>query len=427
MRCFLHNAVAAVLLAAAPVPTAAAGFLIFEEGAKALGMGGAFTAQADDPSAIFYNPAGLCALEGAMVYLGGTAIVTNTDFAGVDPEPGFGVLEHTRTQVFTPISLYVTRRINRNVSAGFGIFNPYGLGREWRNPETFSGRHISYKVDLKTFYFNPVIAWNINDRISFGAGLQLVYSSVLLKQYRLLWDPEGSGFLNIADIELTADNTLDAGFNAGIMYRNEKLSVGLTYRSSVTVDYEGDAAFVQVPSGNDALDGVVTTRLPGDQGVGTRIEFPPLVSFGIAYRHIEAMTFEIDVNWAGWSTFDTLPFDFEEDSLNTRRPQDYTDVFSIRMGAEYRTGDAWAFRAGYYFDPSPQPDESVSPLLPDSDRHGITFGFGYRRGAWTVDMFDLILVFMERDTNGKSSDGYNGAYSSWANLLGVNVGYSFDY
>jgi long-chain fatty acid transport protein len=426
MRRVCRWAAVAVLVAGYASPSAGAGFLIFEEGAKALGMGGAFTARADDPSAVFYNPAGLCALDGTMTYLGGSLIVTGTDFAGVDPDPGFGVLERTKTHVFTPISFYVTRKINENVSAGFGLFNPFGLGREWKNPETFSGRHISYKVDLKTFYFNPTIAWKINDAVSFGAGLQLVYSSVLLRQYLLMWDPNGSGFLNIADVKLTANNTLDAGFNAGVMYRNEKISVGLTYRSSVAVDYDGDGTFTQVPSGNDALDGAVSSLLPGNQGVGTRIEFPPLVSLGVAFRHSETMTFEIDLNWAGWSTFDTLPFDFRKDAaLNTVRPQEYSDVFSVRAGAEYRPMETWAFRAGYYFDPSPQPDKSVSPLLPDSDRHGITFGFGHRAGAWTVDMYDLILVFLERDTNGHSHDGYNGSYASWANLIGLNVGYSF--
>ena len=40
-------------------PVQAAGFGIFEQGTKAMGMAGAFTAQADDPSALFHNAGGL--------------------------------------------------------------------------------------------------------------------------------------------------------------------------------------------------------------------------------------------------------------------------------------------------------------------------------------------------------------------------------
>jgi len=428
MRNYCFKLIACASLLIIPVAAPAAGFLIFEEGAKALGAGGAFTARADDPSAVFFNPAGICQLNGSSLYLGGTGIITNSDFAGVDPDPGYGVLEKTETQFFNPISLYYTRKINDNLSAGIGVFNPFGLGRSWEDPETFTGRHIAYKVDLKTFYFNPTLAWKVNDKISFGAGAQLVYSSVELKQYKEQWDIiTGSGFFNVANVELDGNNTIDFGFNAGILIQpNEDFSLGISYRSNVKVDYEGDAGFTQVSTGNAVLDSAVAAGLPAGQAVNTKIEFPPLVSVGLAYKGIADWVFEIDLNWVGWSTFDALPFDFQTDNaLDTSRPQNYEDKFSLRTGAEYRARENLALRYGYYYDPSPQPASSVSPLLPDSDRHGITLGLGYSTGAWTIDAFDLILVFKQRDTEGKNSDGYNGTYSSWANLLGVNVGYNF--
>lgn len=108
MRLSPLKLVFAALIMLVPVYASAAGFLIFEEGAKALGMGGAFTAQANDASAVFFNPAGICQIDGNSLYLGDTAIITNSDFAGVDPDPGYGVLEHTKTQVFTPVNLYIT-------------------------------------------------------------------------------------------------------------------------------------------------------------------------------------------------------------------------------------------------------------------------------------------------------------------------------
>ena len=48
-----------LLLLTFPALALGGGFAINEHGTKAVGMGGAFAAQADDPTAIFYNPAGI--------------------------------------------------------------------------------------------------------------------------------------------------------------------------------------------------------------------------------------------------------------------------------------------------------------------------------------------------------------------------------
>lgn len=57
--------VASVLLAAAP---ASANFLEVEMGARAMGMGGAFVAVADDVTALHWNPAGLADIDGVQVF-----------------------------------------------------------------------------------------------------------------------------------------------------------------------------------------------------------------------------------------------------------------------------------------------------------------------------------------------------------------------
>ena len=64
----------------------AAGFRLPEAGAKAMGMGFAFTAQADDPSAIYFNPAGLTQLKGQNVMVGVTYVRENGgEFTGTTP------------------------------------------------------------------------------------------------------------------------------------------------------------------------------------------------------------------------------------------------------------------------------------------------------------------------------------------------------
>ncbi len=417
--------VAALLL---PSTGQAAGFLIFEAGARALGMGGALTAQADDPSAIFFNPAGIAHLEGTNVYLGVSTIFTETQFAGVDPDPGFGITEKTGTLFFTPINAYATWEIRPGLAAGVGLFNMYGLGQKWNDPDRFTGRHISYDAQLRTFYINPSIAWSPADAWSFGLGLQLVHATVEIRRSLQVWDPNGAGFVDTGNLTIEGDNGLDFGFNIGGRYvwDEPQLTIGAHYRSRIAAEFEGMADFTQVASGDSALDAAVALQFPNDQSARTQINLPWLLSIGVAYGGVERWVFEMDFNLVGWSEFAELPFLFENDpSLNTVRVQDYEDTWSIRTGASFDATDIVTLRGGYYYDPTPQPQKSMSPLLADADRHGLSLGVGYAPTPWSLDFFLLLLLAGDRDTGGQSLDGYEGTYRPSGTVLGVNFGYQF--
>lgn len=104
-----------VICLALPLSSMGAGFHIREQGAKAMGMANAFVAQADDPSAVFYNPAGIAFSEGAAMSLGVTVVnVPETEFSGTtklgDRAPGLGVEQNVDTKArddifFPPISI----------------------------------------------------------------------------------------------------------------------------------------------------------------------------------------------------------------------------------------------------------------------------------------------------------------------------------
>jgi long-chain fatty acid transport protein len=427
MHGFSQKATLALLILLIPTTSFAAGFLIFEAGAKALGMGGALTAQADDPSAIFFNPAGITQLEGTNLYGGVSLIFAGSEFAGVDPAPGYGITEKTKTMLFTPINAYLTYAVTSDLAVGVGVFNPFGLGQEWENPQSFSGRYIVYDVNLVTFNINPTVAWSPTDRFSLGAGLQMVYADVEIDQYLQEWDPNGTGFLDVGTVKLAGDNGLDFGFNVGgRVVPDDRFIVGVSYRSTVKVDISGGTAdFTQVPSGNAALDTAVALQFPPDQEVGALVELPWLLSIGGAYTGVEEWVFEIDFNITGWSTFDVLTFEFQDPSLNSSRVQDYETVLSVRSGVGYDLNDEVQLRGGFYYDPTPQPEKAMSPLFPDTDRYGLTFGAGYKHGAWTLDGFALFILTQDRDTDGQSLDDYNGTYRTFANVIGVNVGYRF--
>src|SRR5512139_2724011 len=146
MRGWRGLAVLLVLLLSAST-SFAAGFRLPEAGNKANAMGFAFTAQADNPSAIYYNPAGLTQLEGNNIALGVTYVKENGGtFNGLTPvdnnvpiPPGF-TNQKTETQkdldFFLPNLYYTYTSKAKGVSFGVGVFTPFGLGQEYKNADT---------------------------------------------------------------------------------------------------------------------------------------------------------------------------------------------------------------------------------------------------------------------------------------------------
>jgi long-chain fatty acid transport protein len=82
-------------------------------------------------------------------------------------------------------------------------------------------------------------------------------------------------------------------------------------------------------------------------------------------------------------------------------------------------------RGGYFFDETPAPPASISPLLPDANRNGFCLGGSYTSGQLRVDASTWYVRAGERSTGGQNRDGYDGTYKSSALTLGVSLGYTF--
>jgi long-chain fatty acid transport protein len=403
----------------------ASGFLIYEHGARATGLAGTLTARGGDPSAIFYNPAGIAGLMGTQIYLGTTLIFPDGKFAGADPFPGFGVVEQYKSAVFFPSNLYITHQLGEQWTLGLGVFSPYGLTTEWDNPDTYSGRFLSSKAQLVSFYINPTVAYTLSPQVSVAVGLDLVTAMVELRRNNATM-LQGTA-LDIARVKIKGSSGLSTGFNAGIIVRPvERLALGFQYRSKVSNSFDdGDATFEQISTGDPTLDAVIAAKLPKAQGAKTQIDFPASWSAGINYALSDRLDIEFNLNWTGWSSFDKIDLTFDDQELNTTIPEEWEDVFSYRVGIEYKASDRLRLFGGYLFDETPQPVQSISPLLPDANRNDFTFGFGYSFGKASVDVSNMFVFFKDRSTEGKNRDGYNGEYRVFAYLLGLNFSYAF--
>lgn len=405
----------------------AAGFSIFEQGAKGMGFAGAFTAQANDPSAVFHNAAGIAFIKGKQLYVGGVILNPTTDFTGADPFPGEGRLESTTGGVIPVPNAYYTQALTDRLAVGVGLHVPFRLKTEWSSPETFTGRFITTRAELKGFALNPVVAYKLADRLSVGGGIDVRFYKVELDRSIGAVNPFSLKFTDVAQLQLTSDRAVDIGFNVGVLAKpSEQLSLGLAYRHKVKQSFSGNAGFTLLPTGNSQFDAAVAAALPqGAVPATTEIEFPGVASAGAAYAWNDWL-FAADLDFFQWSSFDVLPLILEgRGDLSSTTLERYENSWQVRVGAERRLNDVWRVRGGYFFDKTPSPVESVSPILPDASRHGICVGGSWQRDRLRVDAGGSYILFQSRSTEGRSRERFDGTYESHALTLGVSVGYSF--
>lgn len=391
----------------------AGGFQINEHGARAMSMGGAFTAVANDPSAIFFNPAGLAQLKGTHLMLGATFITPSSSFRGPAP----AVTEYKMVkQVFYPINLYGSYQLSKNVVVGLGVNNPYGLGTKW--DDNWVARFVTTESDLKTFFITPTVSYKISDDISVGWGLDYVYSQVTLKRKADL-----APFAGEADVKLSGSGT-GVGYRFGLLAKlTNELSVGFSFRSDVKISFEGTAE----TKGPQQLQ----ANLPNGD-VKTELTTPQNLTLGVAYKVRPDLLVSADFQWVAWSSYRNLNVDFVDPKWpDLSSPRNYFDTYIVRLGGEYNLLSNVDLRGGIFFDKNPVRDPYLDPTLPDADRIGFNFGFGYKVNEnIKVDVAYMFLRFAERTITSSmiyyaGNTPLNGTYNSSSHLFGFNVSYNF--
>lgn len=403
-------------------PASPAGFQVMTQGAKAMGMGLAFTAVADDPSAIFYNPAGLGWQKHFEAEIGSSFLTkVKGDFQGANPYPGFGVSEDQHKTTFVVPTVYIVAPLTQELNLGLGIFSPYGLGYRWDNPDTFSGRFVAQNVVVQTADLNPVLSYQLLPELSIAAGADYRLSKVQLEKDQAAINVFTQSVADVAHVKLNSDLTDNHGWgwNAGILYKPiPQFSLGAAYRSKIKVDYNGTARFTQHLTGNPAFDAAVAAQLPtGDQPVTTAIEFPATVNLGTAFTFPGDFLLSLEADWTKWTSFSALDINFTNfPADNLHRATNWKNSWAYRAGVQKKLG-AWAFRVGYYRDKTPQPIEDVGPLLADNDRNAYTAGVSIGTDRWGIDVSDLYLKVKDINNVGRSNDGFYGTFHESVNIF----------
>jgi len=330
----------------------------------ATARGEAFVATADNPSAIYYNPAGLAQLDGTQLRSGIYGLYYDPTY-----QPSKGALNAGKTYEIkkqfaaSPQFFFSSKLKELPVSAGLGIYAPYGGAMEWPSDTGF--RTVGTKSSLIYLRLNPVVAIKLGDQVSLGAGLMVDYAKIDLEQgLRPFPKPLVNYF------HFTGEG-FSVGYNVGALWHPiEQVSVGATFRSQTHFTMNGNTSIEQQPI-------ISATSLPASMG----FTFPLTAVVGLSYRPTPKWNLEIDADYTDWSSFGTStirqsgtpPFPVQQ---NIPVHFGWQASWMYEFGVTRYFDNGWRASAGYTFDQNSIPNTYYSPMVADMDRHFFSLGAG---------------------------------------------------
>jgi long-chain fatty acid transport protein len=466
----MHRKLTLLALAASlalALPAGAGGFLIYEHNASGTGMCGARTAVADDPSAMFFNPAAITELAGVQLQFGVTGILPYSSYEPNNSLPGRSYPDGTpvndglnavdaKIKGYNPIHLYATWNIfETGFHLGFGLTNPFGLGSYY--PGDWDGRFIATETEIQTFLPNLAVAVDVarlagfKDRfkLSLAAGYTLIYGQARLSKRidlsnaYIITRGDVGGMDAEGEMRMTGDG-LGHGWNLALYAEwPDILAFGFSVRGglnpdgSMAVPFEGTANFTFNENGllaRDYLRGLGTV-IPDTTMGRVKIDLPLNFNLGVAFIGIENLILAADFYLADFRSYDVLRVEFGcledgtcSDALDKPLEKNWGISWQVSLGAEYKLFGVWPLRVGWGTVSNPVPEDTYDPSLADGQRQLITVGTGYH---WSWGKLDIgyMLAFWSGEKQNEVGSGdagtyifegrANGKYSTQSHLLGL--------
>lgn len=392
--------------------------------AAAVGKGSAFAGEANNPSSVYYNPAGMTQLGGSSMSLGMSLIQPKGSYESNDGDIKTKMQRDTHT---IPHGYFVTDLGTEKFAFGLGVTSSWGLVTDW-SQESFA-KYSTTRAEVSNKDYMFTVAYEVNDHWSLAAGID-VDDSLVNKQKKLNLGLGGPD----ANFKLKGDD-VSAGFRVAGLYKlNDRHQFGLMYRSPIEHKYKGK---VYIDEGVAAGLGAAFNIPDSYQtDVISKSTLPDSIVLGYSYKPDSKWTFNLDIEWMNWSLVnkEELAYPTETDLsrlalLNTGNPvsRDWISVFSGAFGVQYAVSERLRVRGGYYHHQSPVPNDTWEPNLPDAVSHGLTTGFGYDLSkSLTLDLAWSGIYYMPRDIDNAVNNGdNNGTYKQWTNLMYMTMTYKF--
>jgi long-chain fatty acid transport protein len=379
-----------------PTNSGALGLRIPNQDAEAIARGNAFAATADDPAAIYYNPAGITQLDGWNAEFGVHALSLNSVY-----ETPSGSTYSSDFSIQPVPEFYVTDTLkDKPFSFGLGMYAPFGMAMDWPDEVSFHNS-APYHGMLNFITVNPVMAWKISDQLSIAAGPTYNYAQLVLEQGLSPLVP-GSTFQY-------SGHGGSFGYTAGIRWQPaDAWSFGAKYESGTIINFNGTAS----------ATGVGTTYS------SVEIPFPQFAAGGVSFRPTTKWNVEADVDWTYWHRLQTVTF--ESTPLGTIHDAfGWKSTFMFEVGATRYLDDGYYCSFGYFYSPNSTSDQNFTPVDPDTDLHVGSVGFGHKGPKWDWVLASQLITGPDRTVSNAANPTVDGQYRWLNGSLDASIAYHF--
>lgn len=374
-------------------------------GARAIGLGGAFTAIADDPTAVWHNPAGPAFFGDNIAYLGGELIITDRSYTPSANSP-LGLSGQTKTitengaPTFVPI-VGVSSRF------GFGRTQPTRFALSLLAHLAYGGaisfapsdvkNHGILSTQILDYEISPALSYQVSDVLAIGAALRI-----------------GINAFDVNDIESVYHANLSMmgvgiGGTLGILVRPHKMvDIGAVYRTPLSATMNGSGPVTIVGQPTSSHDGNLSITWPQSAGIGITIKPHP--------RFLATL----QGDWTGWSSVQQLNVNVTGLTAPPKQML-FKDSYALHLGLQGIITRYLLVRLGYAIDTNAIPDETVRRENEDGLKATLSAGLGLHFWKLFIDGAFEAFVPITAARVVKDQIGGQGDYQNEAGTYSAEV------
>lgn len=376
-----------------------------------------------DPTAIYYNPAGLALdsgthlhVEGVFAYRSATYdrpveavdnVVPAGDGVGGTPDDAVGANAGRATlanMVASPFIGAVSDLGVDNLGVGVALFAPFGGISSWDRNQQYAGnssfpgaidgvqRWSSIEGEIRSLYLATGVAYRIpSARLAVGGAFNVVRNNLETLRAR--------SALGTDDLVSGTGGVLEGRTLTEASGTTMSIALGVNWqpvdRAWIGVSYQSQPGF-----GPTTQNGTITARFGGSAESSTEIEFiqelPDVIRAGVRVLATPTLELRLTGDYARWSVFETqclLDRNAEgrhcsvnddgstaEDAVGVVQSvsRNWQDTFGARVGASYWVRPTIEVNGGVAYDGNAIPDETLDASFIDMDKFLLSLGGRFR-------------------------------------------------
>jgi long-chain fatty acid transport protein len=346
----------------------AAGFYISEVGTPgSLGTAGvANPVNRLTADASWTNPAGMTGIQKDEILAGFQVLVPKIEFDPSVAEAGGSDGGNAGNMAVIP-SFFMVKKLSDRFRVGFSVVAPQGGAMNYG--DDFVGRYGAQRVELAAIGGSPSIAYKVNDRLSLGAGVSIIYTqfeqSIAINQSALIGG-------NLPDGKVKFDNMDDLGYQPflGIQYElSDRLLLGVTYRAEMDVDLEGDLNFRSLAFPTPPADEI---EIGWDN--------PQLLKAGLTYSLSRDKRLILSAGWEDWSEFSENQLAITGGVANPAGvlERNFRDTWNAGVAFVKVSPTGGSYSLGFSYDSSPVRDKDRTIDLPFDETYKLSAAYGWK-------------------------------------------------